>query len=40
MLQRLLAVAAAAGALTPCPLYSTPKLTLNKPPQVATLALG
>ena len=25
--------------VTPCPLY-TPKITLNQPPRVATLAMG
>ena len=40
----VLALAASAAALsdsrvTPCPLY-TPKITLNQPPRVATLAMG
>jgi len=40
----VLALAASVAALrdsrvTPCPLY-TPKITLNQPPRVATLAMG
>ena len=40
----VLALASTATALsdsrvTPCPLY-TPKITLNQPPRVATLAMG